>query len=378
MAMRILLITGSFPPMRCGVGDYTACLAKALGKRKDTRVAVLSDEAAGLAHPEDNIEIFPIIRGWTILDVVRILRKLRDWRPDVVHIQYPTQGYGRHILPWLLPLMLLLLKVPVIQTCHGYFHTRLTHSLRALPNLMISGTVIVVTPNHENMMHPLYRWIARHKHFQFIPNASSIPKVHLSDQERATIRAKYARGADRLITFFGFASPGKGIETLFEIADPGSSYLVLICDLTSADPTHKSSYTYHELLRDRLNREPWSGRATVTGFLPPDEVGRILAASDAAVFPFRDGYGGIWNTSTKAATLQGTFVLVTSREKHGYDPEDNVYYALPGDLADMRRALSLYIRRRNDAGGRNTDWDSVADAHVQCYADAHTRFMSIA
>jgi hypothetical protein len=76
--MRILLISGSLPPMRCGVGDYTACLAKALGKRKDTTVAVLSDEAAGRARPEDNIEIFPIIRDWTILDVVKILRKLRD------------------------------------------------------------------------------------------------------------------------------------------------------------------------------------------------------------------------------------------------------------------------------------------------------------
>jgi len=367
LTMRILLITGSFPPMRCGVGDYTACLAKALGKRKDTRVGVLSDEAAGLAHPEDNIEIFPIIRGWTILDAVRIFQKLRDWRPDVVHIQFHTQGYGRHILPRLLPSMLWLLKVPVIQTWHECFYRQLGRGLPALPNLMIPGSVIVVMPNYRDMMHPWYRWIARRKQLSFIPNVSSIPKVQLTERERAVIRAKYAPGTDHLIAFFGFASPGKGIEAICDIADPKVSSLVLICDLTSADPTHKTFHMYHKQLLDRVNAKPWIGRATVTGFLPPDEVGRILAASDAAVFPFRDG-GGIWNTSTKAATLQGTFVLVTGLEQHGYDPEENIYCALPGDLADMRRALSLYMGRRNDAGLGNTDWGSVAEAHFRHYS----------
>jgi hypothetical protein len=44
--MRILLISGSLPPMRCGVGDYTASLATALGRCDDTAVAVLTDTAA--------------------------------------------------------------------------------------------------------------------------------------------------------------------------------------------------------------------------------------------------------------------------------------------------------------------------------------------
>ena len=365
--MRILLISGSLPPMKCGVGDYTACLADALGKRKDVTVAILSDVAAGIAGHRENVEVFPVVDGWTVLDALKILRKIRSWRPDVVHIQYPTMGYGRHTLPWLLPSLLRLLNVPVVQTCHGYFHTRLTHSLRALPNLLIPGEVVVVTPNHEAMMHPWYRWIARHKNFRFIPNASSIPSVNLTARQRADIRARFAPAAEHLIAYFGFAFPRKGIETIFEIADPRSSSIALICDLGSASPAHKPFQGYHKLLLDRIHSEPWAGRVTVTGFLPSEEVGRILAAADAAVFPFRDS-GGIWNTSIHAAMLQGTFVLTTTREKHGYDPAENVYYALPDDVADMRRALNLYIGRRKTPNAGYADWDSIADAHIRHYS----------
>ena len=36
-------------------------------------------------------------------DVSRIAKTVRGWSPDLIHIQYPTQGYGQRYLPWLLP-----------------------------------------------------------------------------------------------------------------------------------------------------------------------------------------------------------------------------------------------------------------------------------
>src|ERR1700733_10933458 len=101
--MRILLISGSLPPMKCGVGDYTASLARALGRCKNTSVAVLTDVAAPPVPPDLEFEVFPIADGWRMLDVFLIASTARRWRPDIVHVQYPTQGYGRRFLPWLLP-----------------------------------------------------------------------------------------------------------------------------------------------------------------------------------------------------------------------------------------------------------------------------------
>jgi len=357
--MRILLISGSLPPMKCGVGDYTAHLASALSRLANTHVAVLTDVSATPKLSDFEFEVFPICRGWRISDLTRIASAVRRWRPDVIHIQYPTQGYGMRYLPWLLPVLFRITLVPVVQTWHGYDSRRMTR--RLLPNSLLSGGLIVVRPEYLEMMDPLYRWLNRRKHARFIPNASTIPPTQLSEDERAAVRLCFGGPDRRLIVFFGFAYPDRGTELLFQVATAGQHNLVFISDLNPSDRYHKS-------ILDQAESAPWAGRVIVTGYLPAAEVGRILAAADAVLLPFRDG-GGMWNTSIRAAISQGTFVLTTSREQHGYDSMDNVYYARPGDVADMRNALQKYIGTRKEPAsiGLRRNWDSIAQAHMALY-----------
>jgi hypothetical protein len=61
-------------------------------------------------------------------------------------------------------------------------------------------------------------------------------------------------------------------------------------------------------------------------------------------------------------------VLVTSLDRRGYDAVENVYYADPADLDEMRAAL------RTRAGTRvpvrdtaKATWDSIAQEHVGVY-----------
>src|SRR5437870_7163602 len=119
--MKILLITGSFPPMMCGVGNYTASLAEALGKLRDTKVAVLTDTKARMDSSHlINFELFPVAHEWKFSDLPQIFKVVQHWAPDVVHIQYPTQGYGDKWLPWILPLLLTLRWTPLVQTWHEH------------------------------------------------------------------------------------------------------------------------------------------------------------------------------------------------------------------------------------------------------------------
>jgi glycosyltransferase involved in cell wall biosynthesis len=170
-----------------------------------------------------------------------------------------------------------------------------------------------------------------------------------------TSSAKY------LVAYFGFIYPNKAVELLFDVADPSQDHLVVIGDANQDHP-------YRRSLLERIQCEPWSGKVTVTGFLPGEEAARLLAAVDAVVLPFRDG-GGPWNTSLHAAALQGTFVLTTSRERHGYDPSSNIYYSQPGDVADMRAALRRYIGHRNahPMTERYASWEAIAQAHTNLY-----------
>jgi glycosyltransferase involved in cell wall biosynthesis len=352
--------------MKCGIGDYTAQLAEALGKRPGVAVAVLTDAAAQPVPPGLSYEVLAVARGWKWPDAWRVLRAARRWKPDIAHMQYPTQGYGRQKLPWLVPSLLAASGLRIVLTWHEYFLqgniVQLKGSLLNLPNALLPGGLVVVRPNYHARMAPWYRRLVQRKVFQFIPNAPALPAAALSADERAAIRAGFAPEGRALIVFFGFVYPAKGVEFLFKAADPARHHLVLICDLSEADP-------YQKQILDLARTDGWAGHVTVTGFRPAGEVSRILAAADAAAFPFREG-GGIWNTSLQGALAQGAFVLTTSRERHGFDAADNIYYARPDDVEDMRQALLSHSgRRAARAGPREfASWDEIADAHVRLYA----------
>jgi glycosyltransferase involved in cell wall biosynthesis len=345
--------------MKCGVGDYTAHLAKAIARCENMSVAVLTDSAATPIPSDFEFEVFPLAHSWRMADIAPIASAVRRWRPDIIHIQYPTQGYGSGYLPWLLPTLFRMANVPVVQTWHEYHPERMGR--RNLLNAALGGGLIAVRPDYKSMMSASYRWLIRRKQFRFIPGASAIPGIQMGATERSALRTRFTLNSSSLVVFFGFAHPAKRIELLFEIADPAQHCLVLICDLKSAD-------AYQERILNSINREPWAGRVTVTGFLPAEEVGQILAAADAVVLPFQNG-GGVWNTSIRAAVAQGTFVLTTSRERHGYASSENLYYAQPDDVPDMRKALTTFIGNRNSETVKDPgcEWDSIASAHISLF-----------
>jgi glycosyltransferase involved in cell wall biosynthesis len=362
--MRVLLVSGSFPPMPCGIGDYTAQLAQALARRPDLAVSVLTDARARPGEHRNGLQVIPVVEGWRAADFWRIRGTLRRWKPDVVHIQYPTRGYGSRLLPKFLPFIARTAGTPVVQTWHEYMFSRFGGRFGALILAIAPGDVVVVRPSFRETMAPLYRWITRRKAIRLIPNASAIPRCVLSEKRRSEVRARFRAGGESILAYFGFVSPHKGVEDLFDIAEPDRHHLVLICDLSASNPDHARIL--------ELTASPrWRGRATVTGFLPEIDVAEILSAADAAVFPFRTGAGN-WNTSVQAALAQGTFVVATSRTQRGLDERNNVYYAEPRNVPEMRHALHKYLGRRRvttdaDAG---PSWDAIASAHVDCYQAA--------
>lgn len=366
--MRVLLITGSFPPMTCGVGDYTACLAKALAAQPGVEVAVLTSVGAAGADHDPPVELFPLIREWATGELATVSEVVRRWKPDVIHVQYPAQGYGSGELPWMLPVTRLGHRAPVVQTWHEYFPGFASglgwHGLpwAAYALALSRGDVVVVRPDYRQRMPWWWRLLTRHKRFDLIPNASAVPRVVLSDEERSEIRAHYVPDGRALLVFFGFFFEHKGIDDLLQIIDLERHRLLLIGEVKAGDP-------YQATLVDRLSREPFASTVSWAGFLPPVEAGRILAAADAVVLPLRTGAGD-WNTSVHAAILQGTFLLTTSVERHGYDPERNVYYARPGDLADLKRGLEGHLGNRNPRAEHEDllpAWPEIARRHLEVY-----------
>jgi len=357
--LRVLLVAGSFPPMRCGVGDYSYGLAKALAVDQALHIAVLTSVSGGGAAKTDGIEVYPLMKHWSIAETPQVVTCIRQWSPDIVHIQYPTQGYGNGFLPWILPIIAFMMRKKVVQTWHeGY-------GKRSAPKLflkaIIPGGLVLVRPQYKDGLPISLRWALWNKQIAFIRNASPMPKADMDERARNDLRTQYLKGQKRLIVFFGFVYPNKGAELLFEIADPTSDHIVIAGEFVEGSD-------YHRNIMRLASAQPWEGKATITGFLLSGDIAALLAIADAVILPYRVG-GGDWNTSIHAAVLQGSFVITTSLTRHGYDEKHNVFYARVDDEQEMISALATYAGRKREYHSDidRDEWKIIANRHRLFY-----------
>lgn len=347
--------------MLCGVGDYTARLATEIASQPEIIVGILTSIGAAPALFK-NVEVIAAGRTWRVSDISQIMSKILKWKPDIVHIQYPTLGYGKSWFPYFLPLLLKCAGFRVVQTWHEP-PTR----FRFFPNAITQDILVGVEPDFRERIPGRYSRLVRRKTSYFIPIGSNIPVVDLSEEMRANIREKYAGPGRKMVVNFGFAYATKGLELLFQIANPERDTIVLI---TALDPYNDP---YHRMLTNEMDRAEWKGHVVVTGFLESREVAELLLAADAAVFPFRGGVG-MRNGSFLAARAQGTFTITTSLHRQGFSDIENVFYSLPNDLASMKQALSEHIGQRVLSKPNLGDsWQKIATAHVSIYRQFSTR-----
>jgi glycosyltransferase involved in cell wall biosynthesis len=365
--LRVLLVSGSLPPMRCGVGDYAAGLARALAETGAMDVAVLTSRLAGRSDADrlPGVEMLEPIAGWQSSGLARALTTIRSWKPDVVHVQHPSQGYDGPLALLLGTAARWLLGVPVVLTLHEPVGVNLQVPAMAAA-IRSASTVIVVRPDFRALVNPKVRWTIAGKPLRLIPNATTLPRAVPTPERARAVRERFGSGSRSLVAYFGFVYPSRGVHHVFRIADPGRHCLVIVGGkLDEAAP-------YFEAVSARAREADWRGSCTVTGFVPAAEAAEILACADAVVLPFEAG-GGSWNTSLHGARLQGTFVVTTSREVRGYDARENVYYARPGDVDEMRAALAAHLGTRREPAGVPT-WEEVAIGHLEAYrAAAATR-----
>lgn len=356
--MRILLVAGSYPPEPCGVGDYTERLAKALGAVQGVHVGVLTTSVPERKSAnKSTVEILDVVRQWGFSELPRLIREMRAWRPDIVHIQYPSQGFFFRWFPSFLPLVCRLMGVLVIQTWHEPYRTR--GVLHFLLQMLGARGLVFVRPNYLEMLPVSFRRrIGRH-HKVIIPNASALPISTLDKTQRLKLRNQYLGDQKRLVVFFGFIYPSKGIELLFDISDCSGDSLI-IAGAVKDD-------AYKQQLINVAQAKGWrDDQLHFTGFLSPEDAADVLSVADAVVLPFLDG-GGVWNTSIHSALAQGALVITTAVPPRGDEPQRNLYTAAPYDVNDMRDALDRLAGRRRSPTSADRQWKEIAAAHLDFY-----------
>ena len=389
--MRILLISGEYPPMQGGVGDYTHELGKAfvtLGADVDVLTSSSATGAQGVPGAAEPA-VYPLVSRWSWNSLALILRQIGELRPDVVHIQYQTGAFAMHpainVLPWWGKRRLGAQAPRLLVTYHDvnipYLFPK-AGPVRDWVTQLIGRhcDATIVTNEEDRQWTAAYRW-ARPP--ELIPIGSNIHPSLPADYDRQQQRARWGfTPADTVLCYFGFLNESKGGETLIRVLDRlvrgghNCRLLMIGGKLGASDPTNAAYAQSVDGLIDSLGL---AGRIRWTGFTTSEEVSANLMAADICLLPYRDGAsfrrGSFMAALAHGRPIVSTIPRVTVSEMVD---GDNIALAPADDVAQLAarvEALSAdpALRERLGRGARTLSerfaWDVIARRTMEIYHD---------
>jgi glycosyltransferase involved in cell wall biosynthesis len=402
--MKVLLISGAFPPMNAGEADHAFHLCHHLLRRGidvhvlTTATRLRTDDALGF-------EVDRGMRNWSVRDLPKLIRVMRQVKPDAVLLIYTDWVYGRHHMITFAPLLARMLLpgavfVTQLETCDAqageslvariilkvlrYFvPTGASRTFHLVPLMYASHHVITLSERYRNELVESYR--ALNDKISIIPPP---PIMNMcKDPDRGRLRTMTGTPADVFqIAYFGYINPSKGVDTLFEamriLKLRGRSVrLVLIGG--GVDFTNPSADVRH--LRDLADRLEITDRILWTGQYDSrsDEASRYLYASDVCVLPFTRGV--TLNRSSCAAAAAHGLPIVTTRGvtlAGAFVNGHNVYLCPPKDPEALAQAVEALIGDRNLASRlasgalalakESFSWDTAVTRTIEALASGNS------
>jgi len=378
---RVLMISGEYPPMEGGVGDFTHLLSEAL-TRLGVRVCVLTSHRASGEATNDALLVKPLVSSWRWYSLYRVFHRVAsEFQPDVINIQYQTAAYGMHPAVNFLPR--LFSSYPFVVTFHDLRVPYLFPKAGRLrwwvnESLARSSRAVIVTNEEDRCRLMRTRGI---KKLSLVPIGSNIALQLPSGFTREEWRRRLGIPEQALLLcYFGFLNESKGGEELIDALDHLQRkgyqvHLLMIGGVVgSSDPTNK---VYLERVKERIRNYRLEHRVHWTGYLSPEKVSASFLISDICVLPYRDGAsfrrGSLMAAITHGMPIISTWPRVRLPElTHG----ENIWLVPPRDARALSHAITLLaqdaeLRRRLGRGAlelsRCFDWQKIAQRTLEVY-----------
>jgi glycosyltransferase involved in cell wall biosynthesis len=387
--MRIGLVTGEYPPMQGGVGDFTREIGKGLSSLgHDVHVLTSKRQLASVNPPISDLQS-PItahreITGWGWECWKQVRQIAQRERLDVLNVQFQTAAYGMHPAIHFVPKRKD--RPPVVVTFHDlrvpYLFPK-AGPLRweAVAMLARRADGVIVTNSEDELqlsnLGPPISNLAR------IPIGSNITPRLPEGYDRDAWRARWGLEPDDLLLgYFGFLNERKGGEDLVEIlatlvACGLPAHLLLVGGhVSSSDPTNVA---YAEQVNALIAERGLRGRVHRTGFVSPEEVSASLAAVDVCVLPYRNGVS-LRHGSLHACLAHGRPIVTTQPavETPEFREGETMLLLPPEDIAALadgvaRLASNADLRTRLEKGALalavEFTWDRIAARTADFFAE---------
>lgn len=329
--MRIIFITGSYPPDTCGVGDYAYRLAQAL-------------QACGVTT--DIVSQ----KKWNFENSLNIVRHLDGYKSDIIHIQYPTAGYGFGLAPQAVSLLR-----RCVVTLHEVSQSHILRRLSLYPFTVRSKHVIFTSSHEQRYALQWAPWLKNRS--SIIPIGSNVAVVKVKEKVDG-----------KEIVYFGLIRPNKGLEDVLQLAslikDNRKPFFIRIIG-----KPHPDCMEYYNSLRLRTQTLPVHWCVGLTD----NETTDLLSHAEIAYVPYPDGVSER-RGSLLALLANGNAVITTRGAQTPPTLDDVVAFA-----QNPKEALALaekifadeVLRKHYLAKGRayaaNFEWSRIALRHVEIY-----------
>jgi|GEM_PF-774124 len=287
--MKVTLVS-TFPPRRCGIGDFTAGYASELLRYSSglqLRVLTYRDGVNESTMATGRMEIARELEPR--ISSKRMAELLRRSDPDIVHFQSSTFLHRPSVNAAIadacnFPLVTtvhdtprswrLFYTIPSLRRVYNKSRFLIAHSLEVSHALSVFHNIdsgrIVITPLGVDTS-------------RFHPNANREGAVRL-----------YGLEDRRTILYFGFLRPGKGIETLLKAwRGMKDGYPDATLVIAGGTPTAARQYglmhdetEYPSRLRTLAQELGLETSVRFTGYVPAEVVPGLLAAASIIVLPY--------------------------------------------------------------------------------------------
>lgn len=378
--MRIGIVSGEFPPMQGGVGDFSRELSNALAVRgHQVRILTRVDcQPDGLVA---GCELDPRVNRWGWSLASRIRQWARSNALDVVDLQYQAAAYDMH--PAVNMLSSRAVRTPLVVTFHDlkvpYLFPK-AGPLRRGAVLLLAGRAsgVIVTNQEDQRALAKYRFIRRPT---LVPIGSNIKPAPPSDYDRLAWRKRWqVAPEDTLLGYFGFLNESKGGEDLLYALDKLREIPIRLMMIGGREgSSDQSNVTYADRIDALVRRLDLQRRIIWTGYTTPQEVSANLLATDICVLPYRDG-ASFRRGSFMAALAHGLPIITTTPavELTELRHKENVYLVPPSNAEELAEAVVTLRRdaevREEMAAGALTlaerfGWDSIAESTTELFTD---------
>lgn len=368
-----LCMLSTFPPKKCGIGDYTAELCDALTREEvDVHVLTYSDFGGEAFEDREGVKVHRELRfgEWGRM----VWHRIKRLSPDIIHLQSSTFLHGRltntfvHFKD----------ETPLISAVHDAPGSiRLFHVRPFLkPVYVLSRKLIVHSGTVKNVLEKV--GIESSKMVEIPLGVDT--KRYGPEIEGDDFRKKYRVDGFEIL-YFGFLRPGKGIECLidgFRVALPEmpDARLVVAGDVPPKGMRYsfglRSESNYMNILKKRVKALGLEEKVIFTGYVADAEMPACIGSADVIVLPYKTSQ----SRALYLAMAAGRAIITT--DMGVIKDEDDGLLISPKSPAEISLSLiKLYkdrellksLSRRARKKAENFSWDIIAKRTVTLYEE---------